>query len=314
MKNKQSFARVVLLSVVVGLVLISGCTDDPRTDGSSESAIQGSTTVEVDAELYEMLLTVQQQHSTDFPQAKLVLAPVPAREAMRKLMGGVTKGVVVAREYMSDEDSSMKSHQQSFPRTLLAKDALVFYVNKAFPYDTMSSEHIKQWFTGSITDAQMAAAYPKLNGRTPTFVVPSESSVQSNIELVSKGKLVAQRLRGLASKDSILARIRTSENTLIGIGYLSQFAKDSSVKLLRLSFIDSTGTYEFPRVVHAANLIRGLYPFPVPIYFILKDAPSQHSLTSGVMQYMARDANAQRKFFDAGIEPGYAQIDLILPD
>lgn len=304
-------------TIVIAMVcvLLCSCEDNkpiPRSD--DETSIRGTATVQVDAEIVEIVRSTLGDYAIDYPQANVTYASTSARDAVRNLMGGLTKGIVIAREYLPDEDSAMKGNKQVFPRTLLARDALVFYANKNFPYDTMSSEHIVAWFSGKLTQSEMKGLYPKLNGRLPSFVVPSGSSLQANVQLLNKGRVDASRLSGLPSREIIRKRIVEGDLGVIGVGYLSQFNKDSSVKLLRLSYNDSAGTYQQPRVVHAANLIRGMYPFPVPIYFILKDTPSQYSLTSGVMQYLARDAKAQKKFFDAGIEPAYARIELILPD
>lgn len=301
---------------VIALVFaIYGCGGgQSASDLPEESAIRGTATIACDAQIYDIIKVIQKEYSVDYPDAKVTFEPMTSRDALRELMGGRTKGIIIAREYLPDEDSAMQSNGYSFPRTLLARDALVFYAGKTFPYDTMSSKHIVAWFKGAISESEMMKLYPKLKGSVPTFVIPTPSSVYSNVIYIAGGLPMQGRLTALPTRDSIRKRILVSENTLVGIGYLSQFAKDTSVKLLRLSYQDSAGTYQPPRVVHAANLIRGMYPFPVPIYFILKDTPSQHSLTSGVMQYMARDAKAQRTFFDAGIQPAYAHIELILPD
>ena len=142
-----------------------------------------------------------------------------------------------------------------------------------------------------------------------------KSSVYSNLRLVvNNGREPASGVVSeLPTLDSIKKVVQRSNNT-IGIGYLSQFVRDSSVKMLRLSYLDKDGRYQRPKPVHAAYLIQGKYPFPVPIYIVLRDRANQHSLPSGFMLYVARDGNAQRTFFDAGIEPGYAKIELILPD
>lgn len=297
------------------VLLINGCGGgQPASEVPEESAIRGTAVIPCDDQIINILNTIGKQYADDYPAATVTFKPMTSRDALRELMGGRTKGIIMAREYLPDEDSAIKSNGHAFPRTLLARDALVFYTSKAFPYDTMSSRHIVGWFNGAIGDSEMKRLYPKLRGRAPTFVVPFPSSIHANLMLISGGQPLRGRLSALATKDSIRNRMLAAENVLVGVGYLSQFADDASVKMLRLSYVDTAGTYQPPKVVHAANLIQGKYPFPVPIYFILKDTPSQHSLTSGVMQYLARDAKPQRTFFDAGIVPAYAHIELILPD
>jgi len=307
--------RINALLAATLILIVCGCgRGQPASDVSEESAIRGTAVIPCDIQLIDMMNAIGKSYASDYPAANVTFEPMTTREAIRNLFGGLTKGIIIPREYLPDEDSIIKSNGYAFPRTLLAKDALVFYASKSFPYDTMSSAHIVAWFKGEIGESEMKRMYPKLAGRAPTFVSPFPGSVHANILRIAGGQIAQGRLTALENKDSILRRMATGQNALVGVGYLSQFAKDTTVKMLRLSYFDKSGTYQLPKVVHAANLIQGKYPFPVPIYFILKDTPSQHSLTSGVMQYLARDARAQRGFFDAGIEPAFAQIELILPD
>ncbi len=297
------------------VLLINGCGGgQPASEVPEESAIRGTAVIPCDDQIIDMINAIGVHHHSDYPLTNVTFSPVTSREALRQLMGGLAKGIIMPRDYLADEDSLIKGNAYAFPRTLLARDALVFYASKSFPYDTLSSKHIVAWFKGAIGEPEMKKLYPKLRGVAPTFVVPFPSSVYANCLRIAGGEIMQGRLTSLPTKDAIKQRMRIGNNALIGVGYLSQLNKDASVKLLRLSYEDASGTYQPPKVVHAANLIQGKYPFPVPIYFILKDTPSQHSLTSGVMQYLARDAKAQRGFFDAGIEPAYAQIELILPD
>ncbi|MDZ4746601.1 MAG: hypothetical protein SGJ05_11465 [bacterium] len=301
------------IATLVIVVICSGCNNStPETQ--DQSAISGNATVMCDVQVVEMIRTSAAGFSVDYPKATVSFSPMPGRDAIRELLAGRTDGIIVARNYLADEDSVIKGSGLTYPRTLLAKDALVFYASKSFPYDTMSSVHIKSWFSGAIAEKEMKTLYPKLKGVPPVFVVPMPSSIYSNIVNILGAPPLKGRLTALPSRDSIQKRMLNGSNGLIGLGYLSQFAKDSSVKMLRLSYNDSTGTYQPPKVVHAANLIQGMYPFPVPIYFVLKNTPSQHSLSSGMMQYLSRDAKAQAVFFNTGIEPGYAKIELILPE
>ena len=188
----------------------------------------------------------------------------------------------------------------------------MLYAAKSFPYDTMHAGHITSYLKTGTFDK---ASYPLLK-KVPVFIVPgSHSSIYGNVINVMCARNIPAKgtVAALGTRDSTLARVQAGANT-IGIGYLSQFIHDTTVKLIRLSYMDSTGMYETPKPVHASYLIMGKYPFPVPIYVVLRDKPNQYNLPSGYMQYVARDGKAQRTFFDAGIEPGYAKIELILPE
>ncbi len=100
----------------------------------------------------------------------------------------------------------------------------------------------------------------------------------------------------------------------IGVGYMSQVLRDTSVKPLRLSYTNADGSHEWPKPVHLSYLIMGKYPFPVPIWVYLRDLPNQYNLPSGFMQYMTRNGDALKTLFAAGIEPAYAKFSLTMPE
>jgi len=178
----------------------------------------------------------------------------------------------------------------------------------------MNAEHIRGWLRG---DTKVLSSYPKLT-KNPQFVVPggADGSVYGNIvNVVLNGSQPAKgTVASVSTRDSVKDVINAKVGAYIGFGLLSQYVRDSSVKLLRLSYTDSTGAHVWPKPVHSSYLMMRQYPFPVPIYVYLKRAPSQRDLASGYMQFVTRSGKVQRKLFDWGIEPGYAKITLYKED
>jgi hypothetical protein len=222
---------------------------------------------------------------------------------------------ITARSYTPDEETvRAQAGADSLPRALVAIDALVVVVPKEFPYDTMNAEDIRGWLRG---DGMVTARYPKLS-KTPQFVVSggADGSIYGNVvNVVMKGQQPAKgTVVSVGSRDSVKTIVRSAPGSYIGFGLLSQYVRDSSVKMLRLSYTDSTGEHVWPKPVHASYLMMRQYPFPVPIYTYLKRAPSQRDLASGYMQFITRSGKAQKLFFDWGIEPGYAKITLYKED
>jgi len=310
--NQMILAALAALATLT----LSSCTQrTPEGDPSEyETALRGTAEILCDEQIYDLMLPVKALYDSVHPDANVTLTPVDAQFAANELIDHKARGIVIAREWLPSEDSMVASGEGEggFPRTLLARDALVFFTSPDFPIDTLNAEDIKVWMSGGTVDA---GVYPQLKGK-PTFLVPgSSSSVYANItNVVNKG---SEPPRGAVSSagtmDSVKAAVLANKN-YIGVGYLSRFVKDSSVKMLRLSYVDKDGYYERPKPVHAGYLIQGKYPFPVPIYIILRDRASNYSLPSGFMLYVARDAAAQRTFNDAGIEAGYAKYELIIQD
>ena len=237
-----------------------------------------------------------------------------ASTAMHQIISRSERIAIVARDYTPEEDSLIKAAEvDTVPRALVGRDALVFFVSKAFPYDTMNAEHIRAWLAGR---SGVRGHYPKLS-KDPVFVVSggSSGSVYGNItNVVLGGRSPSVRMLATASthKDVVAEVVRNPG--LIGVGYLSQIRSDAAIKPLRLSYTGPDGTHEWPKPVHPAYLIMGKYPFPVPIFAYVTSKPSQHDVAFGFMQFATRSNKAQYSLFNAGIEPAHAKITLYLPE
>jgi len=95
----------------------------------------------------------------------------------------------------------------------------------------------------------------------------------------------------------------------LGVGYLSQVALDSSVKMLRVGFVDTTGAYVYPtRYPHQSLIVLGLYPYVVPIRGILRE--DVRNLPWGVFMFLERDPEATMFYKDRGIVPTFAVIKI----
>jgi len=316
MTTKQQISKTLLTFGVA--VVLASCGNDGTTsdDQVQETAIRGSAVIFVDDEIGGLLEPAKKLYDKAHPDVKVTFQHVSSRDAVHNLLDGSARGIVLARNFVEDETQALTAaDREPFPQSILAKDAIVFYASTSFPYDTMSSDHIETWFRGEMTAETFRSLYPNV-GKSPTFVTPGvNSSVTANVvNIVLKGKRPAQgTLTSLEGRDSVKAYVLRTKNA-IGIGLLSQFVHDTSVKLLQLSYRDSAGVYQSPKPVHQAYVAMKKYPFIVPIVMMLRDPVGQYNLPGGVLQYLARTGDVQRTFLDAGIVPGYARIELTLPE
>ncbi len=286
----------------------------PADSSSTESAVSGNVTVLVDEEIMPLLDSIVIYHARENPKATITLSALPASAIMHSMIDRKDRVAIVARGYTYQEDSLMSAAQiDTVTRALVARDALVFFTAKTFPYDTMNAEHIRQWLSGTTGPS---VSYPKLK-KTPVFVLPggSAGSVYGNISnVVLKGRQPATAMLATVASHVDVVREVEQNPDLIGVGYLSQIRRDTSVKPLRLSYTAADGTHEWPKPVHPSYLMMGKYPFPVPIFAYVNSKPSQHDVAFGFMQFATRSNKAQYSLFNAGIEPAHAKITLYLPE
>ena len=299
---------------VLGAILLLSCDGGETRQPDAETAVSGELTVLVDEEIRPLLDSIVIYHARENPKASVTLRSMSATETMRRMIDRSERIAIVARDYTPEEDSLMKAAElDTVPRALVARDALVFFVDKSFPYDTMNAEHIRAWLAGR---PGVRSSYPKL-AKDPVFVVAggSSGSVYGNIaNVVLARRAPSVKMLATAATHADVVREVCSNPALIGVGYLSQIRGDTSVKALRLSYTGPDGTHEWPKPVHPSYLMMGKYPFPVPIFAYVTSKPSQHDVAFGFMQFATRSNKAQYSLFNAGIEPAHAKITLYLPE
>jgi hypothetical protein len=235
-----------------------------------------------------------------------------AFDAMAKLLAKKTGVIILARDYTEQEDSLMKAHLvEPYFKMEIALDALVFFSTPDFPLDTLTHSQILDVMTEG---KYLKDFYPKLKDE-PTIVIPNNfSSEFYNFKtLMIEGKKVKNKsdmrsINYLPTADSVNKFVLENPNS-IGIGFFSNIVKDPRYKPLAVSYIDTSGKYVFPHVVHQANILQRLYPYTIDYNIYLSDKEDKGFLALG--RFLSKSSKSQRYFNEFGIVPGYAKIKLI---
>lgn len=300
--------KPTLNSILAGLLLLHSCGDpDPRL-ANIETVNSGTATLLCDSEILPLIESVKPIYDTAFPGAKITLQPVDARAAMVQLLSGKTRGIIVARDYLRDEDSAMQLHNiAKHQRFLFAIDGIVLFTMSEFPLDTLSKEQIVEAVNSR--EPTLAQRFPALKTEPVFVTLRSGSSLYGNImNQICGGSVPKRPMKFFSTQDSVATYVRQTKGA-IGIGYLSKFGRDTSVKLLKLGFTDTTGKRIYPQTVHPGFVVREMYPFPVHYYgYLLED---KMNLPWGFFTYMRTDNRIQQTFLDAGIVPAFAKLELI---
>jgi DNA-binding transcriptional LysR family regulator len=284
------------------------CNDQP--DPNVETDTTGKAELLCDASLFSFLTPTFAMFDSAYPQASVRVKPASAREAMSQLFSGKTRGIIIAREYLPDEDSLMNVFK--VPRHLsitIAQDALVFYTRPEFPLDTIAIEQLQQVF--SEPAARLTAMFPTLKIEPTIICADANSSEYGNVmRLLAKNK-PPFHLSTRTTSDSVLLAVEKHDNA-IGVGYLSQLAGKAnikSIKLLKIGFTDSTGVRIRPTTVHQAYVVMGKYPFPVPLRVLLLE--DRRNLPWGFGTFLRHDKSPKEYFLKSGIVPENARFNLV---
>lgn len=298
-----------ILQIVLSIMLISCESNDKQSDSTIESPLRGSDTVYCDESIFTCINNAMPIYQKAFPDAHITLFSKNARSSMAELFSEKTKSIIVARNYLSDEDSLLKQSGYSFQKIHIANDGLVFFVSKEFPIDTLNINQLTEYISGK---NRLSFYFPKLNSEPLLLIPGAQSSEYANS--ISFFPQLSKTAKDIAkfnnSKDSIVFEVLKGKS--IGLGYLSYIQKNPLLKSLRIGYIDSLGNRIPPQIVHQGFIIQKKYPFEIPIIAYLRE--KRQNLPWGFATFMEKDPNIQKVLLDCGLIPVFAKYNLIQED
>lgn len=299
--------KISIIMVLLSFVFISCGSDEEQNKKPQEieTMNSGKFTVYVDESIYPVLDSPMVWYQKAYPKVALTIERVSARKAMAELLGAKGRCIVIARDYLRDEDSLMQTHGVAkHLRVELADDALTFFATSSSPVDTLNAQDLYKIFT---TDVKFGDLYPRYFKTEPELVISSlNSSEYANlVKLVAKGKPITKKLLIKGTIDSVKQYIVNHPNS-IGIAYLSSVVHILPYKPIRIGNTDSTGKYEPPQYVHQGFIVQGRYPYIVQYYAYLLE--NRKNLPFWFASYLGKETVVQRYFNDYGIVPAYAKI------
>jgi hypothetical protein len=298
-----------LMTVAVCLFSCNQEGKDPKATGRFESVNSGTFTCYVDDAVWDLLQEPLRMYDSAYKEIYPKFIKSTSREAMAQLLAGNTQAIITPRDYLQDEDSLMKKYKVvKHERAIFAIDGLVFFTKNNFPTDTLNDLQIKQVLTES--NKKLSDFYPQFKSE-PLFICPEiTSSEWANLNrIVLKGKPTSGKVKLVKDFKEVKEYVRNNNNA-VGIGYLSQVVKDFDLKMLNISFKDSTGRYRVAKYpVHQANILRGLYPYPVNHYCYILE--KRQDRVFWFAKFMEREFVVQSYFNNFGIVPAFARIELI---
>lgn len=288
--------------VLVFLAFVASCS--PRETPIEERKIL----VYCDEALYNLLLPCINHYDSTGSVVKVIFRKTTAWDAMAKLLAKETDAIIIGRDYTFYEDSLMKAFGVlPHTRLIIAYDALVFYVAKDSPLDTLTHEQIRKYLSDK--NYSLKRVYPKLSSEPVIAVNSPMSSELVNLNyLVLNGAKITRPVKIFQTHDSVKNYVKSNLNA-IGIGYLSHLFAEPELRALPISFVDSTGKYIFPHNVNQPNLLRELYPYVVKHYIYILDKLNDNAMTFA--RYLYNPGFAQKYFFEHGIVPSNAEFRLI---
>lgn len=293
------------------LALAVSCSPEPAQEGE-EGFVVGSAEIIFDESIYRFFTPVIQQFDSSKKEAEVRIKPMPSLEAVQQLLSGGTRGIVLARTFLPQEQEIMKQYNFEEPKPVaIAKDALVFFVRKDFPLDTINLEQLKSILTKEKTTFRQY--FPQLTTEPTVVCADTRSSEYAQLLTQLTGNAApTYPIQLLTNSDSVFYSVNENENT-IGIGFLSAIATDTTLKSLKIGFTDVGGNYRPPVTVHQSHIVMGTYPLLVQIVGYFTDK-RRYNLPEGFITYLSREKSALQYYLTQGIVPENTKFTLRPPE
>jgi hypothetical protein len=283
------------------------CSEDTQ-QRNYESPVSGKDTIYVEDVLYPYFMEAKPKYDSVFENAEITLIPVNARRGMSLLFSDSASCVILARDYLRDEDSIVKAMSLPFQKIEIAKDGLVFFISKNLPLDTVNLSQLEEVFLGSSFNSIQNKV---ILGESLCIPSMQSSEYAGLLKYFSKGSnSFSVSFNQFENRDSLKAHIRKSQS--IGIGLMSDILKDSTLKAIRIGYNDSSGKRIPPQIVHPGFIVQNMYPLVLPIFAYTKN--EKKDLAWGFATFIEKDPSIQKVLLNKGIVPSHARYNLIQED
>ena len=306
---KKMMNNVIVLFVLgfLTFVLISCNSNSNKKPLTQEEKDYKYARIYIDEDVYSLMEKPCLVFDSLDASAELTIKKAQAWDCMKELLTGGAEAIITPMPMTKYWDSIMAKYDiKPLVQMKIAYDALTFYVKFDSPLDSLTDEQIVELLMNK--NKKISDYFRKIKDDYGFVTSSPLSSEAENLhKLVLKGKKEKRKVYYAPNQDSVKEIVKTKK--AIGIGYLSQVIHDPDLRPLRISYIDSNGTYIFPHAVHQANIVRRLYPYIVTHYIYIISKSKDAAMRLG--RYISKHGNAQKYFLNSGIAPAFAKIKLI---
>jgi len=226
--------------------------------GEGQLVVQGSTTV---LPIAQAVAEVFMQNN---PQANISVRGGGSGNGIAALIEGTCDIADASRPMKVKEILLCQKKSISPVPHIIAMDGIAVIVHPSNPVQGLSTEQIKDIYTGKITN------WKDLGGKDQKIVVVSRDSSSGTFEtfekIVLKGKKVIPEALAQASNKTVATIVATTKGAIgyVGLGYLS-----GTIKALEVNGV----------IPERETVVSGKYPISRPLYMY----------TNGVPQGIAKD-------------------------
>lgn len=248
---KKSNNYLILLFFVFGIFLLS-CKPEPK-----ESPIKGSLKCDVDESLFTMIEAIRDTFMVKYPESKIELNKVKAREGIVKVLNGESTIFVGTRELNKEEHDFVKKAKIDLRVIKFCYDALTVVVDSNHSLSRMTTAELKQLLLGESTQYKV-------------FIPDQYSGIFENLktDLLENKKPTGAKV--VNSEEEVVKSVLKNKNS-IGVVGLNIAKHMKGIKILRIGTDERSATGGIYYEPTAGYLSNGEYPLIRTCYIYLNE-------------------------------------------
>ena len=285
--------------VFLMMIFFSGC----KFDEIKSVTTTGELTIVVDENVEPLMKAEIKEFERLNPEAKVKIKVAPTKVAKADLINGETKFIVVTRNFDDEEKAVLEKNKTEVKEYPIAVDGIGFIVNPKNPVKKVTSDDLKNIFTGKFTkwteikseqdksqDEEAGKFFKGSIDKIKLFIQRKNSSTYDYVlDSILKKTEYSNTAVVCSTSAQVLYNVRNIENAIgiINMNWLTTGNADtidSTVKTLKVSRIGDNGRqYDFAEF-HQGLIYNASYPYRRTIYVFSTEQDMK--LSSGFITFL----------------------------
>lgn len=281
------------------MIFYSGC----KFDEIKSVTTTGELSIVVDENVEPLMKAEIAEFERLNPEAKVKIKVAPTKVAKADLINGETKFIVVTRNFDDEEKAVLEKNKTEVKEYPIAVDGIGFIVNLKNPVKKVTSDDLKNIFTGKFTkwteikseqdksqDEEAGKFFNASTDKIKLFIQRKNSSTYDYVlDSILKKTEYSNTAVVCSTSAQVLFNVRNIENAIgiINMNWLTTGNADtidSTVKTLKVSKIADNGRqYDFAEF-HQGLIYNASYPYRRTIYVFSTEQDMK--LSSGFITFL----------------------------
>jgi len=291
--------NIMYIFVFSMMIFFSGC----KFDEIKSVTTTGELTIVVDENVEPLMKAEIKEFERLNPEAKVKIKVAPTKVAKADLINGDTKFIVVTRNFDDEEKAVLEKNKTEVKEYPIAVDGIGFIVNPKNPVKKVTSDDLKNIFTGKFTkwtdikseqdksqDEEAGKFFKGSIDKIKLFIQRKNSSTYDYVlDSILKKTEYSNTAVVCSTSAQVLYNVRNIENAIgiINMNWLTTGNADtidSTVKTLKVSRIGDNGRqYDFAEF-HQGLIYNASYPYRRTIYVFSTEQDMK--LSSGFITFL----------------------------